>query len=451
MAVTDSSGEYWIIAVPNENKRHDDVYKHQKQILKKYCDVCPFKMPPLRISAVDELMKLNETLAKFDVFGSQVLTKLVRSYREYLEKPDQMPTVNDQQLHNYIPRFEWENGRNQHKSKLTELTNALQERLVTANERLKGMVEKYKQVKQKLSSDSRETEGNLMVCKLQKYVKPTDYIDGEYITTALVVISKQKKAEFESMYWRLDETEEAENLWKRKEKERLTLIARAEEEAEREKQRLAEANEEDLEDKNETKPVRRKRIDVSEIELTEKDREGMRVVCPDSASLLVEEGDLMLYKVVLLKKGVQWFKSICREFRFNVRDFEYKTPEQQAEEEQQKKVLVKEEADKKRRLIMFCQNYFPEVLSDWLHLKMIRVFSEAILRYGPPPENLVVSILKVHPNRGPMLNNVLSEAYKHLSSADMGVNSGDDDGAMAMMGMFELRPYVFIPLMVGFD
>merc|ERR1712117_232181 len=102
-----------------------------------------------------------------------------------------------------------------------------------------------------------------------------------------------------------------------------------------------------------------------DIVMTEKDRENMRVVCPDSAAILVQEGDFILYKVVLLKKGLKWFKDVCREFRFNVRDFEYKTPEQQAQEAADRKKLLKEEADKKRRLVMFCQNYFPETLSDW--------------------------------------------------------------------------------------
>lgn len=456
MAASSNSGEYWIIAVPNEGKTQESVVEQQRKNLQKYCDVKPFKMPQLRISAVDELMKLNETLAKFDIFGHQVLTKLVRSYREYTDKPTAMPTVKDQQLRNYIPNFEWENGRNQYKSKLTQLTADIQDRLVTANDRLKGMVEKYKQVKQKLSNDERETDGNLQVVKLQKYVKPTDYITGEYITTALVVVSKQKQAEFLSRYWRLDETEEAHNMWRRKQKEKLQLIARAEEETARLAEREAQREGEDEEDKkpvaNETKKsAKKKRIDTSDLVMTEQDREELRVVCPGSAVELANEGEFLLYKVVLLKKGMDWFKAICRDFRYNVRDFEYKSPEEIESEAVERKKLTKEEADKRRRLTLFCQNYFPEVLSDWLHLKMIRVFSEAILRYGPPPDNLVTTILTVNPNRGPILNNVLSEMYKHLSSSDMGSNNGEEEGAMAMMGMFELRPYVFIPMMVGFD
>ena len=90
---------------------------------------------------------------------------------------------------------------------------------------------------------------------------------------------RNKQAEFESKYWRLDETEEALNLWRRKQKEKLQLLARAEEEA----SRLAEMEgEEDGEDK---KPVpKKKRIDASALVMTEEDREELRVVCPDSAA-----------------------------------------------------------------------------------------------------------------------------------------------------------------------
>jgi len=55
-----------------------------------------------------------------------------------------------------------------------------------------------------------------MVCDLQKFVKPADYIDGEYITTAMVVVpTGAKSAEFEKNYWKLEQTEEAQKLFQR--------------------------------------------------------------------------------------------------------------------------------------------------------------------------------------------------------------------------------------------
>jgi len=445
MAANRQSGEYWIISVPNEGRDAETVHRTQRQYLQKYCSVTPFQMPPLRVSAVDELMKLNELLTKYDVFAGSVVTKVARSYQEFSEN-DILPTVDDRSIYKYIPEFVWEKGRNPFTAKLSQISQDIHERFVTTNERLKTMAEKYKQVKQKLTSDQRASEGNLMVCDIQKYVQASDYVTGEYITTMMVVVPKQKKAMFEQHYWCLDQTDEAANIWRREEKVRLQM-----EEKDRREQEIAEQEEQE-EGTEEVKPVakRSRKAPAKEMAMPQEERDKLEVVCPNSAELLVEEGDFCLYRVVVLKRGVKWFKQICRELRYTVRDFVYKSEEEQGQDEQSRKMLKKDAQDKKKRLVAFCQHSFRDVVEDWLHMKIIRVFVEAVLRYGPPSANLVTTILSVNPGRGAQLNNQLTEMYKHLTSSEMLQSSGDDE-AMAMMGTFDLRPYVFIPVMANFE
>jgi len=79
---------------------------------------------------------------------------------------------------------------------------------------------------------------------------------------------------------------------------------------------------------------------------------------------------------------------------------------------------------------------------------MIRTFIEAVLRFGLPTDNFATFILEVGAGRSEQLNRVLSNAYKHLLTEDMG---GAEDESMAMMGLSELRPYVWIPLDANFD
>jgi len=446
MAASQDAGEYWIISVPNEGNDHANVVRNQSQVVGKYCTVSAVNMPPLRISAVDELMKLNETLTKYDAFASGVVQKIVRSYRDFGENPEAIPTVADRSIYNHIPEFSWDKGRNPYTSKLSQISGEIHSKFVMANDRLKTLVEKYKQVRQKLTNDERASEGNLMVCDLQKYVRQADYVQGEYITTALVVVPKQKGPEFESTYWALDKTEEAENLWKREEKIKMQLLAKEELMAQHKAEREAEEGD-DPPPKTKKKKAALVKKDLI---MPQEERERLEVVCPNSAELLQEEDDFLLYRVVVLKRGLKWFKQICREFRYSVRDFVYRSEEDIEQETLERKKLIKEEADKKRRLVMYCQHSFSDVVDDWLHLKMIRVFVEAVLRYGPPAEDLVTTILTVNPGRGAILNKHLTGMYKHLTSSEMLSDEGDDE-AMSMMGNFELRPYVFIPVIAQFD
>lgn len=427
--MADFLGEFWLIATANEGKPDENVYAEQRQKLQRFCSVHSFAMPDLRVSAVDELLNLNDKLAKYDNFSRSVLLRLVRSYREYMGQEDAIPTVRDRQLYRYIPAFEWERGRFSLQSKLPALVDDIHERLVTTHDRLKVMTEKYKKVQQRLMADARASEGNLMVCDLQRFVKSTDWIDGEYLTTAMVVVPTNKQAEFEEHYWKLEQSDACEELWRR------DMTA---------KQKMLESVEED-EDEVE-------KVNYRTMDMPEEDRAKYEVVAPNSAVKLEEQGEFTLYRVVLLKKGFEWFKKICREHRYNIRDFEYKSEETQAADADSIKKLEKEESDKKKRLVMFCNHAFPDSMEQWMHIKMIRVFVEAVLRFGPgedsPTDNFCATILKVNPNAGVTLGNVLNNMYKHLQSQEM-LEGGEEDGGV--MGMGDMKPFVFVPLIANFD
>merc|ERR1719493_204573 len=112
-----------------------------------------------------------------------------------------------------------------------------------------------------------------------------------------------------------------------------------------------------------------KQVDFSQMEMPEEDRVKNEVVAPGSMVLLEQQSDFCLYRVVLLKKGVEWYKKICREFRYNVRDFEYKNEEVQKADGDVIKKLEKEEKDKKKQLVMWCHHAFPDAIEQWCHIK----------------------------------------------------------------------------------
>lgn len=131
------------MAVPKEKKSSEKIYAAQRAKLSRMCKVNEFAMPGLRISAVDELLHLNEKLMKYDVFSRSVVQRLVRAYREYIGQEDALPTVGDRQLYRYVPSFSWEKGKFSTQSKLPQLVEDVHERLVTTHDRLKQLEDRY--------------------------------------------------------------------------------------------------------------------------------------------------------------------------------------------------------------------------------------------------------------------------------------------------------------------
>ena len=96
---------------------------------------------------------------------------------------------------------------------------------------------------------------------------------------------------------------------------------------------------------------------------------------------------------MLLNQGYSWFKFICRERGFQVRDFEF-SDENNNDDEKIVNDLMKERKSLEKKLKLFCQTTFAETFANWMHLKVIRCFVEAVLRYGLPVD-FSVSCVKV--------------------------------------------------------
>eukprot|EP00929_Paragymnodinium_shiwhaense_P086944 TRINITY_DN472_c0_g1_i1.p1 TRINITY_DN472_c0_g1~~TRINITY_DN472_c0_g1_i1.p1 ORF type:complete len:398 (-),score=143.83 TRINITY_DN472_c0_g1_i1:287-1480(-) len=89
----------------------------------------------------------------------------------------------------------------------------------------------------------------------------------------------------------------------------------------------------------------------------------------------------MLFRVVVLKKGVDLFKKACREKRFVPRDFEYS--KEAYEKLLRNRVDLEEQtANMHAKVKDLCQAAWSDVMVAWMHVKAMRVFVECVLRYG---------------------------------------------------------------------
>merc|ERR1719204_85029 len=103
--------------------------------------------------------------------------------------------------------------------------------------------------------------------------------------------------------------------------------------------------------------------------------------------------------------------------KFNIDDAATKVDKKQMAELSER--MIKE----KRRLVLLCRSYFSEVFVGYLHLVMIRVFVESVLRYGLPI-NFSINFIKPQAGATTRLKKTLEGLYAHLASNAVKQDSG---------------------------
>lgn len=168
-------------------------------------------------------------------------------------------------------------------------------------------------------------------------------------------------------------------------------------------------------------------------------------VVPDSAELIYEDNDSALYNVVVLKKIADDFKSNCLKKKYVVREFSYDKEKAELSKLQKEEMIEKLDRTK-HELIDWCNMAFSECFTAWIHLKVIRVYVESILRYGLPP-NYTVTLLKIKKNEK-KVHKYFRDNYGHLEdqsySQDIDTSSLGSAAMMLSTYGMEWAPYVLI-------
>jgi len=147
-----------------------------------------------------------------------------------------------------------------------------------------------------------------------------------------------------------------------------------------------------------------------------------------------------LYRVVLFKKNLDDFKSGARASpsKFFVREFSYSVKKYKEFDDKRKKMeadLSKQEALCKE----VCRSVFSDTFVSWMHLKVMRIFVEGVLRFGLEGGKPKFSAFMLAP-----LPNAQKEIQKSLTSlaepfvvGDKTKDAGDEE---------EYLPYVQLPM-----
>merc|ERR1711920_968158 len=107
---------------------------------------------------------------------------------------------------------------------------------------------------------------------------------------------------------------------------------------------------------------------------------------------------------------------VCNAKRFVVRDFKYDSS--QASKSAMALEQLQVEVDgMKSGLMRWCKTHYGEAFVAWIHIKVIRVFVESVLRYGLPVDFTAV-LYKVNSGKETNLTQALDQAFSKEKSKD---------------------------------
>jgi len=166
-------------------------------------------------------------------------------------------------------------------------------------------------------------------------------------------------------------------------------------------------------------------------------------IVPRSSVEITSDSEFVLCTVVILRLVESEFKQAARARRFIVRDYSPRADGEDAQAQLQN--LSRKREEMRSNLIVWCRTTFTDVFAGWIHLKIIRLFVEAVLRFGLPA-NFCNVLIHLMPKKEKALRTELGHLYKHLSSAMLG-NDGLDEAEMVTVGLTKaIYPYVSLEL-----
>jgi len=172
-------------------------------------------------------------------------------------------------------------------------------------------------------------------------------------------------------------------------------------------------------------------------------------VVPRSSKLLKEESDYALFTVTLFRRTVDSFKSAVREKsgQYQVREYDF-DKEKIQEKKEEKQSLEDEVTRRRNELYEWCQTSYGEVFSSWIHIVVVRLFVESILRYGLPPAFQAV-VVRPKERQEKKLRAALDVTFgngssSHWSSSSIaeGGDVGGGGGLGGERGSEDCHPYV---------
>jgi len=152
------------------------------------------------------------------------------------------------------------------------------------------------------------------------------------------------------------------------------------------------------------------------------------MVVPRSSTSIASDEEYTLFGVVVFRRVHDEFVQKCRENKFIVRDFVF-SEEEFAKQHQELEMADTTEKELWTELLRLSRTNFSESIQILVHLKVIRLFVESVLRYGLPANYTGIAI-KPDPKSAKRTFGLLQTQFSYLRprSNSNRAKSGRGDG-----------------------
>jgi V-type H+-transporting ATPase subunit C len=350
-------------------------------------------------------------MAKTDQIVEAIARKIEKTSAELFDRKSPELTVGGVPAQRYIQQFAWDSAKYPNRRPLKELVSLIAGGAAGIEEELKQLTASFAEKQSTLMDAKRKQGGNLMVADLNdvlndEIMRSVNTVDTEYLKTLFIAIPKTGQEIFEK---------NIENLGS-------DLAGYGGPDWSRDPSKLGEP--------------------VSFGPQVDRHKVRGSPVVPGSLQLIHKDEDTMLYAVTILKgqyeagyyEGDQFqagtkidfeteFGNACREKRYVVRDFKWDASS--ASKSAMVREQLKVEVDgMKSALMRWCKTHYGDAFVAWMHIKVIRVFVESVLRYGLPVDFTAV-LYKVHQGKDIGLTRALDSALGDATDDD--VDEGDEE------------------------
>ncbi|KAF7717103.1 V-type proton ATPase subunit C [Penicillium ucsense] len=173
------------------------------------------------------------------------------------------------------------------------------------------------------------------------------------------------------------------------------------------------------------------------------------MVVPRSAQLLAEDSEFSLFAVTVFKKHSLEFVHKCREQKWIPRDFKYV----EGGKEEERKEVERVGGDERKlwgETLRLGRTAWSEAVMVWIHILVLRVFVETVLRYGLPLDFVCGLVRSPSSKQADKAKSNLEAKYSYLAGNAFGRDKKgrvkrDDPSEMhaAGEGSTDYTPYVF--------
>jgi V-type H+-transporting ATPase subunit C len=407
---------YFIAAISNDGGAPEQAYRKMQSAgacpEAPFAEMFKFEVPSLMVGTLDSLMNLSDALGRTDIIVESIVRKIEKTAQDLAGQNKKLTdlTVGGVPAPRYIQQFAWDYAKYPNRRPLKELVALISGGVSAVDEELKQLGVSYADKQVALSEAKRKKGGNLMAVDLNdvltaEVMKDIEIHDTDYLKTVFIAIPIAARETFESSIETLGET----------------LVGYGGPDWSRDPAKLGQP--------------------VKFGSLVDRHQTRGSPVVPGSLQVVKRDSDSMLYAITILKSQYEAgyyegddfvagskvdledeFIRVCRESRYVVREFNY-DPTQSSRSAMALEQLQVEVDGMRSGLTRWCKTHFGEAFVAWMHIKVIRVFCESVLRYGLPVDFTAV-LYKVAPGKEANLTNALDNA---LGSDDT-KNDIEDEG-----------------------